>query len=92
LGATLYEAVAGEPPFGKGVRDSTQLAERFPQLGEDPRELPARVPAALADSIMACLARDPGVRPTPAELGDRLQLVLEDLPRPRMSSLKPRRR
>ena len=92
LGATLYEAVAGELPFGKGVRDSTQLEERFPQLQDDPRELPARVPAALADSIMACLARDPAARPTPAELGDRLQLVLEDLPRPRMSSLKPRRR
>ena len=41
---------------------------------------------------MACLARDPAARPTPAELGDRLQLVLQDLPKPKLSSLKPRRR
>jgi serine/threonine protein kinase len=92
LGATLHEAVTGERPFPKGTRDSRVSEERFPQLVEEPRELPAHVPAALADSIVACLEPDPGARPTPAELGDRLQVVLEHLPRPRLSSLKPRRR
>ena len=78
LGATLHEGVTGERPFRRGVRDSTRLEERFPQLTEEPPELPAHVPAALAESIMACLARDPAARPTPAELGDRLQLVLAE--------------
>ncbi len=92
LGATLHEAVTGERPFRKGVRDSADVEERFPQLTEDAPELPAHVPAPLAESIMSCLERDPAARPTPGELGDRLQLVLEDLPKPRLASLKPRRR
>jgi serine/threonine protein kinase len=92
LGATLHEGVTGNRPFRKGTRDSSAPEERFPQLVEEPGELPAHVPHALADSILACLAKDPAGRPTPAELGDRLQLVLEDLPKPRLSSLKPRRR
>ena len=91
LGATLHEAITGDRPFRKGVRDSADLEERYPQLTEEPPELPAHVPTACADAIMACLARDPADRPPPAELGDRLQLVLQDLPKPRLSSLKPRR-
>jgi eukaryotic-like serine/threonine-protein kinase len=92
LGATLHEAVTGERPFPRGVRDSTDLEERFPQLTEEPPELPAHVPTALAESIMGCLARDPAARPTPAQLGDRLQVVLQALPKPKLSRLKPRRR
>ncbi len=92
LGATLHEGVTGERPFRRGVRDSKDPEERFPQLTDEPPELPAHVPAALAESIMACLARDPAARPTPAELGDRLQLVLQKLPKPKLSRLKPRRR
>ena len=92
LGATLHEAVTGERPFRKGVRDSADVEERFPQLTEGPPELPAHVPAPLVESIMSSLERDPAARPTPGELGDRLQLVLEDLPKPRLASLKPRRR
>jgi len=92
LGATLHEAVTGERPSSKGMRDSTEPEERFPQLTEEPPELPAHVPVVLAESILACLARDPAARPTPAELGDRLQLVLQGLPKPKLSRLKPRRR
>ncbi len=92
LGASLHEAVTGKRPFRKGVRDSADLEERFPQLTDEPAELPAFVPPALAESIMACLARDPAARPTPGELGDRLQIVLEGLPKPKLSSLAPRPR
>jgi eukaryotic-like serine/threonine-protein kinase len=90
LGASLHEAVTGKRPFRKGERDSADLEERFPQLTDEPPELPAFVPAALAASIMACLARDPAARPAPGELGDRLQLVLEGMPKPKLSNLKPR--
>jgi serine/threonine protein kinase len=92
LGASLHEAVTGKRPFRKGVRDSADLEERFPQLTDEPAELPAFVPRALAKSIMACLARDPAARPTPGELGDRLQVVLQGLPKPKLSNLKPRPR
>ncbi len=92
LGATLHEGVTGKRPFRKGTRESTAPEERFPQLVEEPGELPAHVPHAFADSILACLAKDPAARPMPAELGDRLLVVLQDLPKPRLSSLKPRRR
>jgi hypothetical protein len=73
------------------VRDSANPEERFPQLTDEPAELPAYVPPALAESITACLARDPAARPTAGEVGDRLQIVLQGLPRPKLSSLKPRR-
>ena len=75
LGATLYKAITGE---------------RFEEHGTS-SELPAHVPAALAESIVACLSHDPAARPTAAQLGDRLQLVLQELPKPRLASLKPRR-
>jgi serine/threonine protein kinase len=91
LGATLHHALTGERPFRKGVRDSADPEERFPQLTDEPRELPRHVPPALAESIMSCLARDPAARPTAGELGDRLQVVLQSLPKPKLSSLKPRR-
>lgn len=91
LGVTLYQAVAGERPFPKGDPDSHVPAERWPQLKASPEPLD-RVPAAIADPIAACLALDPSGRPTPAELGERLELVLRDLPKPRISKLKPRLR
>ncbi len=64
--------------------------ERFPQLVEEPLALDAKVPAPLADPIMSCLAHDPAARPTAGELADQLELVLDRLPKPRLSKLKPR--
>ncbi|MDQ3758526.1 MAG: serine/threonine protein kinase [Actinomycetota bacterium] len=90
VGVTLYEALVGERPFSKGDRDSKTPTDRFPQLIERPRNLPAKVPASLGDPIMACLAPDPVDRPTAGQLADRLELVLDQLPRPQLSKLKPR--
>jgi eukaryotic-like serine/threonine-protein kinase len=77
LGVTLFRAVCGERPFSKGDPDSREPSERWPQLVEPPKPLDDKVASAIADAIMACLARDPAERPAPAEVGDRLELVLE---------------
>jgi serine/threonine-protein kinase len=90
LGVTLYQAACGERPFEKGNPDASEPDERWPQLVEPPKPLDDRVAKAIADPIMACLARDLAARPTPAEIADRLELVLEGLPKPRISKLKPR--
>jgi eukaryotic-like serine/threonine-protein kinase len=90
LGVTLFQAASGERPFRRGDPDSTEPVERWPQLVEDPGALEDGVAAAIADPVMACLARNPGGRPTPAEVAERLELVLEELPKPRLSKLKPR--
>jgi serine/threonine-protein kinase len=90
LGVTLYQAACGERPFERGDSDSPEPGERWPQLVEPPRSLGDGVPGMIADPIMACLAREPAARPAPAEIGERLELVLEGLPKPRISKLKPR--
>jgi serine/threonine protein kinase len=62
LGAVLYHALAGEPPFAGGGALDVAL-RRFE---EDPAELRARMPAAdpeLTATIHTLLARDPVERP-----------------------------
>ncbi len=64
LGATLYAAVAGHPPF----RAPTTLEVARQHLEADVPPLPQRVPRGLADAITRALRKDPGVRPDAAEL------------------------
>jgi eukaryotic-like serine/threonine-protein kinase len=92
LGVTLYQAACGERPFEKGNPDSPDPGERWPQLLESPKPPDGRVPAVISEPIMACLAHHPGARPAPGEIADQLELVLEGLPKPRISKLKPRLR
>jgi eukaryotic-like serine/threonine-protein kinase len=83
LGATLYHAVAGKLPFAK-PRSRDQGAppeDRFPQLTEEPRPWPRPVPEPLSEAILACLAHDPGERPSARELAMRLQPLVARLPR-----------
>ncbi len=72
LGATLYHALAGAPPFtGNGAID---VAVR--RFEEDPPDLVARVPGVdteLAALVHALLARDPAARPADAaSIAERL--------------------
>jgi serine/threonine protein kinase len=92
VGTTLFRAVSGGRPFREGNPNSESAAERWPQLVEPPAQLPDRVPAAIAEPIVASLAFDPAERPTPAEVAARFELVLARLPKPRISKLKPRLR
>jgi serine/threonine protein kinase len=91
LGATMFEAAAGYKPFADGSRDDdAPVAERFPQLTNPPFELPAELPEQVTKPIYACLAYDPGQRPTPAELAGVLEPLVDALPKPRLGGFKPK--
>lgn len=79
LGATLFHAVSGEKPFPRDSGDGG--TERFPQLVEDPLPLPDWLPEELSALILQTLVRDPAKRPTCAELVERLQPLVAELPR-----------
>jgi serine/threonine protein kinase len=91
IGVTLYRAAAGERPFEKGDPESPDPEARWPQLTAPPKLISEKVPPAIAEPIMSCLAYDPFDRPTAAELAATLEPVLAALPRPWISKLKPRR-
>lgn len=90
LGATLYHAIAGHPPFPPG--DATAAGvERFPQLGSDPGPLPRKVPDHLSQSVLRCLTKNPSERPTPSEFALELQPAVEALPiRPVLGRRRPK--
>lgn len=89
LGATLFEAVAGYRPFDledTGTEDTRRAGDpsAYPQLVLPPRDLPPSIPAEVVEVIMASLAQDPGSRPTPREVVETLQPVLERQPPARL--------
>jgi len=83
LGATLFEAVAGDLPFPRPQGfDREDRLQRFPQLaGGAARQLSDAQPA-LADIVAACLSWAPAERPTAGEVGDLLEPLIEAI-RPR---------
>ena len=62
LGATMFYAVEGEPPFDRGTSIATLAA-----VVNDPPRAPRRA-GPLASLITALLAKDPGSRPSGPEL------------------------
>ena len=82
LGATLFHAVAGKVPFRRprSRADDAPLEDRFPQLEDEPRPWPRRVPEPLSEAILACLEKDPARRPTARELALMLQPLVAELP------------
>ncbi len=77
LGATLYAAVEGHPPFG--TTDNPYALLRRVADGE---VAPMRHPGPLGDVLERVLRRDPAERPTMAELHTLLGAVVEGRPLP----------
>jgi eukaryotic-like serine/threonine-protein kinase len=70
LGATLYHAAVGEPPFaGDPLQVATQQLAKPPT---PPRTRGAAVGQRLEDLILRCLAKDPAERPDAVTLHERL--------------------
>ena len=84
LGATVFHAVAGYRPFDYGDGDADDLTARYPQLVEEPYELPEHVPAEVAKILYATLDPDPHGRPLPHEVAEALEPVLARQPRVRL--------
>jgi serine/threonine-protein kinase len=81
LAATLYQACTGNVPFPRPSRDERYtLADRFPQLEDEPVPLPPHVPAPLSEMILAGLQRRPEDRPTASELAMALQPLVAEIP------------
>ncbi|MDQ3983519.1 MAG: serine/threonine protein kinase, partial [Actinomycetota bacterium] len=82
LGATLYFAVEGVPPFDKGHALPTLTAV----VGEEPR--PPRRAGAMRPVVDALLQKDPARRPTPYVMRSMLEDALrgEPVPEPVVSS------
>ncbi|MFD7658781.1 cellulose binding domain-containing protein, partial [Actinosynnema sp. NPDC059797] len=77
LGATLYAALEGHPPFG--ATDNPYALLRRVSEG---RVEPLRSPGPLGDVLLRVLRRDPGERPTMAEVHELLGAVVEGRPLP----------
>lgn len=90
LGVTLFESVAGRLPFDRGLDDERASEEaRFPQLLQDHAPLPENVAAPLARVIVNCLEPDPVDRPTPREVAETLQPLLDRPRKVRLNHLRP---
>jgi serine/threonine protein kinase len=85
LGVVLYEALTTHTPFPRSDDD------RFPQLSHEPAPFTdrRRVPPAVGDAVLACLADDPADRPTAAGLAETLEPLVDALPRPRLGLFRP---
>ncbi|HEV3333437.1 MAG TPA: serine/threonine-protein kinase [Bryobacteraceae bacterium] len=75
VGATLYEMLAGVPPF---QAESTRKLETLIRSGRPPRALPASFPRPLRDIVSKALAAEPQRRyPSAREFQADLQSFLE---------------
>jgi serine/threonine protein kinase len=90
LAATVFEAVAGYRAFDDGDREAEELAERFPQVADEPYELPGNVPPEVAKTLYAALDKEPDRRPLPSEFAEALEPVLARQPKARLAGFRVR--
>jgi serine/threonine protein kinase len=84
LGATMFYAVEGEPPFDKG----SSLATLAAVVNEEPR--PPRRAGPLAPLLAAVLAKDPQARPSGPELRAELERLADTARRVPPTEVLPR--
>ena len=77
LGIMLYEMLTGRLPFSTG-----SMAEAMSSILRDRPESPTRLrtdlPATLAELVMSCLAKEPGLRPDAAQLCERIKAAQKE--------------
>ncbi len=78
LGATLYAALEGHPPFGTADDNPYALLRRVSE-GQVP---PPRFPGPMGEVLRRVLRRDPAERPTMAETHALLDAVVQGQPLP----------
>lgn len=76
LGATLYAALEGHPPFGDGSDNSLAVLHEVAAGGV----APAQRAGALSPVLMQMMHDDPVARPTPQQAGEMLRAVAEGRP------------
>jgi serine/threonine protein kinase len=86
LGATLYELITSKPPFYSGDI-SRQIRERIPpSMMQRRRDIETEgnpIPKNWEETIAACLAKDPAIRPQAVmEIGSRLGITAHHDARP----------
>src|SRR5215217_1113102 len=86
LGATMFYAVEGEPPFDRGTSIATLAA-----VVNDPPRAPRRA-GPLASIITALLAKDPGSRPSGPEVRAWLSWLLVVAPSSLPTDILPTQR
>ena len=78
LAATLWRAATGEAPFGRGRGEVPE--QRWPQLVAPPPLPPPKMPAELAELLLAGMAREPADRPSARDLAAGLEPLVGALP------------
>lgn len=85
LGATLFHAVSGGPPFPRAEGFDAELPlERFPQLVAGVTVARSGAPPELLGIIVDCLTFESERRPPASEVADRLEPLLGSLRRGRI--------
>jgi serine/threonine protein kinase len=74
LGCTLYEALAGTPPFTGSNRVEVMMKHQQ----AEPPDLPSSIPNELQQIVYRCLEKQPGKRyPSAVALQDELELFMQ---------------
>ena len=82
LGATLFHAAVGKAPFprARGASKSEVPEERWPQLVDEPIAMHRDVAPLFGRLLLAMINKDPGARPTAAEVALELEPLIATLP------------